>query len=48
LFINIIFQISGAATCYLIILIQFRFTHHMDDTSSNSTNQPHSIHLGDL
>ncbi|KAI8042035.1 hypothetical protein M5D96_003335 [Drosophila gunungcola] len=39
-------KITGAATCYLIILIQFRFTHHMDETGSNSTNHSHS-HLGD-
>ncbi|XP_017069659.2 putative gustatory receptor 28a [Drosophila eugracilis] len=46
---TLIFTISGAATCYLIILIQFRFTHHhiMDDTGSNSTNQSHAFHLGD-
>ncbi|XP_039501698.1 putative gustatory receptor 28a [Drosophila santomea] len=44
---TLIFTITGAATCYLIILIQFRFTHHMEDTSSNATNQSHSIHLCD-
>uniref|UniRef100_A0A6P4F1F7 Uncharacterized protein LOC108048233 n=1 Tax=Drosophila rhopaloa TaxID=1041015 RepID=A0A6P4F1F7_DRORH len=44
---TLIFTITGAATCYLIILIQFRFTHHMDESGSNSTNNSHSIHLGD-
>lgn len=29
-------QITGAATCYLIILIQFRSTHHVEDSESNN------------
>ncbi|XP_023173767.1 putative gustatory receptor 28a [Drosophila hydei] len=35
---TLIFTITGAATCYLIILIQFRSTHHVEDfgTTNNT------------
>ncbi|KAH8271766.1 hypothetical protein KR044_005237 [Drosophila immigrans] len=35
---TLIFTISGAATCYLIILIQFRSTHHVDENANNTTD----------
>lgn len=32
-------QITGAATCYLIILIQFRSTHHIEEAGvGNNTD----------
>ncbi|XP_065358038.1 putative gustatory receptor 28a [Calliphora vicina] len=34
---TLIFTITGAATCYLIILVQFRTTHHLD-ANQNNTN----------
>ncbi|KAH8413474.1 hypothetical protein KR009_011462 [Drosophila setifemur] len=35
---TLIFTITGAATCYLIILVQFRSTHHMEENGFNSTH----------
>ncbi|XP_030383856.1 putative gustatory receptor 28a [Scaptodrosophila lebanonensis] len=40
---TLIFTITGAATCYLIILIQFRATHHMEE--SGEANTTHDFFL---
>ncbi|XP_068140324.1 putative gustatory receptor 28a [Drosophila tropicalis] len=36
------FTITGAATTYLIILIQFRYTHHMEESNDNNNNTQQS------
>ncbi|KAH8317592.1 hypothetical protein KR074_001417 [Drosophila pseudoananassae] len=44
---TLIFTITGAATCYLIILIQFRSTHHMEEPGFNITQKLLCHHLSD-